>query len=597
MAGVDAFALLQEELKSDDIVDQVAAAKRINTIALGMGPDRAKSQLLPFLRSCVEEYTDEILLAIAEAAGGMVQALGGGDHGHTLIPLLEALCEKEETIVRAKAVESLVQVGKAMPAQQIQNEFVPLVKRLAAGDFFPSRISAAGLFATIYPSTPGNMRPTIRKQYESLSKDEMPMVRSAVFVHLPALAAVVEKEIFVSEITPMFNELSADLQESVREIAVDNMVKMVHGLGHDEAARFFGAFFDNVQTEKCSSMRVKKAKHFVELAAAMHPTRPLRDQVGPFLALLSADQDVEVRNAAAANIALFCAKLDGQTVVGSVLPVLRDLSGPVDESNAANANYYMANQQVRECIAEQACSLATVLGREAAVKELLPLVKLFLADEAIEIKRKVLRSVGPLVETLGGDGTDAQLLPEVLAMAEDQQWRVRHSIVETVPVYAKHLGMELFNARLKDIQDRALSDSVAQIRQQAIANLSELYAKFGERWMREQLLPGVLEASKSTGAASYLKRITALQAVGHLAGVMPGSVVANELVAQIALPLSRDRVANVRIAAAEALKKCIACLASENQSFVKESIHPVLSDLTQDADSDVKFFAQQALAT
>lgn len=33
-------------------------------------------------------------------------------------------------------------------------------------------------------------------------------------------------------------------------------------------------------------------------------------------------------------------------VVGSVLPVLRDLSGPVDESNAANANYYMANQQV-----------------------------------------------------------------------------------------------------------------------------------------------------------------------------------------------------------------------------------------------------------
>lgn len=114
----------------------------------------------------------------------------------------------------------------------------------------------AGLFATIYPSTPGNMRPTIRKQYESLSKDEMPMVsvslqegweggqtcqeeggklteergreqvRSAVFVHLPALAAVVEKEIFVSEITPMFNELSADLQESVREIAVDNMVRL-----------------------------------------------------------------------------------------------------------------------------------------------------------------------------------------------------------------------------------------------------------------------------------------------------------------------------------------------------------------------------------
>jgi len=591
MSNVDAFSLLQEELKSDEIVDQVAAAKRINTIALGMGADRAKSQLLPFLRNCVDEYTDEILLAIAESAGGMVQALGGGDHGHTLIPLLEALCEKEETIVRAKAVESLVQVGKAMPANQIQNEFVPLVKRLSSGDFFPSRISAAGLFATIYPSTPSNMRPTIRKQYEQLSKDEMPMVRSAVFTHMPALAAVVEKDIFASEITPMFNELSADLQESVREIAVDNMVKMVKGLSPEEAARMFGAFFDNLQSEKCSSMRVNKAKHFVALVGAMSPARPLRDQVGAFLQLLSGDPDPEVRTAAAANIADFAAKLDGQTVVGQVLPVLRELSQGGEEAGA------LGNQQVREHIAEQACALAPVLGKDAALNELLPLVKLFLADEQIEIKRKTLRSVAPLVETLGGDGTDAHLLPEVLAMAQDQQWRVRHSIVETMAVYAQHLGMELFNLRLKEVQERALADSVAQIRGQAVLNLSALYTKFGERWLRDQLLPGVLEAAKSTGGASYLRRITALQAVGQLAGVMAGPVVAQELVTQVAVPLSRDKVANVRIAAADALTKCLACLASENQSFVKESIHPVLNDLTQDSDADVKFFAQQALAS
>lgn len=43
---------------------------------------------------------------------------------------------------------------------------------------------------------------------------------------MPALAAVVEKEVFASEITPMFNELSADHQESVREIAVENMVRL-----------------------------------------------------------------------------------------------------------------------------------------------------------------------------------------------------------------------------------------------------------------------------------------------------------------------------------------------------------------------------------
>jgi serine/threonine-protein phosphatase 2A regulatory subunit A len=50
MAGIDAYGLLVEEFKSDDVHDQLAAAKRINTIAINMGPERSRSQLLPFLR-------------------------------------------------------------------------------------------------------------------------------------------------------------------------------------------------------------------------------------------------------------------------------------------------------------------------------------------------------------------------------------------------------------------------------------------------------------------------------------------------------------------------------------------------------------------
>ena len=74
--------------------------------------------------------------------------------------------------------------------------------------------------------------------------------------------------------------------------------------------------------------------------------------------------------------------------------------------------------QVREHIAENVSALAPVLGREPAISELLPLVKLFLADEhdgtaSIEIRRKVLRSVAPLVETLGAEACGQHLMPEV----------------------------------------------------------------------------------------------------------------------------------------------------------------------------------------
>lgn len=161
-------------------------------------------------------------------------------------------------------------------------------------------------------------------------------------------------------------------------------------------------------------------------------------------------------------------------------------------------------------------------------------------------------------------------------MAEDTQWRVRLSVVETLPVYARHLGMEMFNGRLKDIQTRALSDSVAHIRERAISNLSELSKEFGDEWVKDAIVPCVQEAAKGQGPASYLGRITSLQAVSALAATMPGVVLSEVLVPQICVPLARDRVVNVRIAAAEALIKCADKLQSENPAFVKDCIRPVL---------------------
>lgn len=87
------------------------------------------------------------------------------------------------------------------------------------------------------------------------------------------------------------------------------------------------------------------------------------------------------------------------------------MCGPLPVSDAVA-------EQVRESIAENVCSLSPVIGREPTISELLPLVKLFLAEEqdgtaSIEIRRKVLRSVAPLVETLGAEACDVHLMPEV----------------------------------------------------------------------------------------------------------------------------------------------------------------------------------------
>jgi hypothetical protein len=75
----------------------------------------------------------------------------------------------------------------------------------------------------------------------------------------------------------------------------------------------------------------------------------------------------------------------------------------------------------------------------------LPLIGVFFGDETIEIRRKVLSTLAPVVETLGTEAAEQHILPDVIRMAQDPQWRVRLSVVETLPIYAKHMGMDLFN--------------------------------------------------------------------------------------------------------------------------------------------------------
>ena len=91
------------------------------------------------------------MLALAEQLGTFTPLVGGAEHVHCLLPPLESLATVEETIVRDKAVESLRHVAEEHSASDLEAHFVPLVKRLATGDWFTSRTSACGLFSVCYP--------------------------------------------------------------------------------------------------------------------------------------------------------------------------------------------------------------------------------------------------------------------------------------------------------------------------------------------------------------------------------------------------------------------------------------------------------------
>ncbi|KAI8612644.1 hypothetical protein BC830DRAFT_1231056, partial [Chytriomyces sp. MP71] len=95
------IAVLIDELKHDDVALRLGAIRRISTIALALGVERTRDELIPFLDESIDDE-DEVLLALAEELGGFTDFVGGSQFGHLLLTPLETLAAVEETVVRDK---------------------------------------------------------------------------------------------------------------------------------------------------------------------------------------------------------------------------------------------------------------------------------------------------------------------------------------------------------------------------------------------------------------------------------------------------------------------------------------------------------------
>ena len=69
---------------------------------------------------------------MAEKLGEFVPLVGGPAHAHTLLSPLESLATCEETVVRDKAVQSLKIIAKEHSTSDMEQHFIPLIKRLSS---------------------------------------------------------------------------------------------------------------------------------------------------------------------------------------------------------------------------------------------------------------------------------------------------------------------------------------------------------------------------------------------------------------------------------------------------------------------------------
>jgi serine/threonine-protein phosphatase 2A regulatory subunit A len=259
----DPLALLQEDLRDDDIEQVVASASRINLVATSIGPDRTRTQLLAFLREYAEEDNDEAHAAIAKQLGEFVPLIGGPTHGKLLLPILEKFCGEEEVVVREAAVGSLGIIVGQFRKEDLK-EYVAMIQRLASSPWFATRVSAAGLVPSAYAAAVDPpMQEDLRRIFKALAGDETPMVRKAAFLRLPEYSNTT-KQHFVTDVLPILKKLVQDPADGMRLITIEIIASVADFLPPAQFELYLVPLIEALEDDMSWRVRLALAKKNVK---------------------------------------------------------------------------------------------------------------------------------------------------------------------------------------------------------------------------------------------------------------------------------------------------------------------------------------------
>ncbi|CAD7934572.1 unnamed protein product [Amoebophrya sp. A25] len=615
-------AVLIDELRSDLLQPRLKAVQSLRTIAVALGPERTREELVPFLAAEIAvDDEDDVLIALSSEIANLLPEIGGCSYAYALLPALEELANKEEPLVRSAATHALKQIAEAMPLDILLGEMSALVHRLASHDWFTNRIAALGLLPTMIRKTADsgasshlNSSDNFLSAYCRLVKDDTPMVRRAAANALPQIAEAIQ---FTSNeplrarrkqtVGELLGLLAEDNQDSVRVLSIGNLLAVHQSLS--SSSEFEPSLLLKCVQDQSWRVRYMAAENCAEVCAALGKERFQTQFLKQVYVPLLGDQEPDVK-------ALAVRKLPEVAKVlvhfGNSTPIRRqgedakkleepDLSNVTETSRALQRELLDSIKElfleqmvkpeapltVRVAVAGSVLATAPVVGEQLTVD---PLVKLFLElirDEASEVRLTLIASLPDLAKVIKVTALKDNLLPALKKLAADRQWRVRLAVLESTTTLAGVLRL-VDDFPVWTFNDW-LADPVYLVREAASESIAKLTELLGVSWAEEHAVPQI-EATLVDNS-NYLLRVTAITALARISDKLQQGATKDRLLERI-FAMGGDTVPNVRFNVAKVLPSIIS---GDNSSASVNDARTLLQRLAQDTDPDVKDFAQKSL--
>jgi serine/threonine-protein phosphatase 2A regulatory subunit A len=277
---------------------------------------------------------DQVLLALAKKLGDLGPYIGGPEHTHVLIPLLEALCCVEESVVRSSASASCSKLLTSVSSSHslTTGGMFNLLKRLCSedqGEIFYSKVSACQIIDEVFRICPSE-RPAIQDIYLALGRDEMTIVRRAAALAFPKILRHADPSAQSSQYLDLIKNMNTPEEHpTVKEIAIQNYVAFFTTLRASNAlASIMNEIVPLVKLAADDSswkVRLAIAKDFGSLAECF-PQDIVSSEIFPSFIHLIQDSEADVRALACASAVPFIDVVGPDLFLSEVVPIAVQLS-------------------------------------------------------------------------------------------------------------------------------------------------------------------------------------------------------------------------------------------------------------------------------
>ena len=562
-----------EDLKSRDPKKQIKAIRNISKLQSDIPPEKFRKEFMPFLLKCVNEEEDEVFSEICKISRDIFNCVGGKKYLKDLFPLIELLLHTCDPNVRKDTIISFRHyIDKQDEFSDIEKELFEVIQNLANSDD-PSHeigfIAFSSEFFGDFKEKHRNHIYNIFKQFTE-KKSQGKLIKIELSANLSKLSAHLSKKDFLELFSILMKE-SCDSSRFNLVEAVANLKELQNLSGYEKFIAESITKFSEDESWRVRLMLAKFIPEILELSTKIEKNySEIKNVILKAYIKLLQDPEGEVRSMACKNLddaSEYLGKEEGFDKVLSCLKTLK--TDPLS--------------YVRSSLASIILSVAPKIGANKTNEYIYPIFLDLIKDEDHDIRMVIFKNLDKLNEVVNIDNFVQGIIPSLIEISENNNWRVRCQVEETVPVFARIVNRKLFLDNIMPICLKCLTDPVYAIRQRACKIMKRLYDIFKGEDFEKKLLNKISSMAKSD---SYLIRITVVLLIKEfLVDEYELDFMEKKLFPYIS-KLSNDKIPNVRQACSVVIKKMVRI--TKNKDVIKEC-KSIIDELKKDKDLEVVY--------